>query len=148
MKTRNYVGFLAVGAAALALHLTTGAAQSLDSVESLNNRAVSASPRAIEVFPWLARPSLPPAEVRIIDNDLAALRRNRAYSVSPRALEQFPELARSTPLLQREFTIAPLAEGNTAVLSSPRTREEYPILSRSETGTARGGASKLMEFDR
>jgi hypothetical protein len=148
MKTRNYAGFLAVAATALSLHLTTGAAQSVESVESLNNRAVSASPRAIEAFPWLARPSLPPGQARIIDNDLAQSRRNRAYSVSPRALEQFPELARPEPSSQREFTIAPLAEGNTAVLASPRTREEFPILSRSETGTARGGASKLMELDR
>ena len=45
------------------------------------------------------------------------------------------------------FNIAPLAEKNTAILSSPRMRELYPALSRgAATGTAKGGASKLMEL--
>ncbi len=67
---------------------------------------------------------------------------NRAIAASPRVLEQFPELARSAQT-QREFTIAPLVEKNTAILSSPRYRENHAEVSRS---TAKGGASKLMEL--
>jgi hypothetical protein len=55
-------------------------------------------------------------------------------------------LARSAQA-QPEFTIAPLVEKNEAVQSSPRYREQHPGISRGTApGTAKGGASKLMEL--
>ncbi len=58
----------------------------------------------------------------------------------------FPELGR-TPAPPQEFTIAPLVERNEAVKSSPRYREQHPEIMRvTPTGTAKGRASKLMEF--
>jgi hypothetical protein len=75
------------------------------------------------------------------------VKKNRALAASPRMLEQFPELSRSAaPSEAPVFNIAPLAEKNSAILSSPRMRELYPALSRGVApGTAKGGASKLME---
>ena len=145
MKTKNYLNLLALTAAALSLNITTGNAQYVDSVESLKNSAVAASPRAKEAFPWLTRSAPPRTEACCSVNELTAVKNNRALAASPRALEQFPELARSAPA-RREFTIAPLVEKNAAVQSSPRYREEHPTLSRGATeGTAKDGASKLME---
>ena len=144
MKTKNYLNLLAVTAAALSLNMTTATAQYVDSVASLKNSAVAASPRAKEVFPWLTRAAPPRAESCTV-NELTAVKNNRALAASPRALEQFPELARSAPA-RTEFTIAPLVEKSAAVQSSPRYQEEHPTLSRgTTTGTAKGGASKLME---
>ena len=145
MKTKNYLSLLAVTAAALSLNITTATAQYVDSVESLKNSAVAASPRAKEVFPWLTRSAPPRTEACCAVNELTAVKNNRTLAASPRALEQFPELARSAPA-RPEFTIAPLVEKNAAVRSSPRYREEHPTFSRGTTaGTAKGGASKLME---
>ena len=108
MKTKNKLYLLAVGAAALALNVSTGSGQVFSPADAANNRAIAASPRMLEQFPELAR-SAEPSE---------------------------------TPV----FNIAPLAEKNTAILSSPRMRELYPALSRrAAPGTAKGGASKLME---
>src|SRR5687768_16005824 len=90
MKTKMYL--LAVSAAALALNVSTGSGQVFDSVEALNNRAIAASPRAKEVFPWLTRSTVSPvapAKTALVD-----VAKNRAVAASPRTLEQFPELAR------------------------------------------------------
>ena len=143
MKTRNYLSLLALTATALSLNITTATAQYVDSVESLKNRAVAASPRAKEAFPWLTRAPSSRADACCAEatakNELTEVRKNRALAVSPRVLEQFPELARSA-LPRREFTIAPLVDKNAAVLSSPRVREEFPALSRGSTpGTAKAG---------
>lgn len=150
MKMKTHLSLLALAAAALSLNITTGTAQSVDSVESLKNHAVAASPRAKEAFPWLARTSAPVADACCAEatakNELTDVRKNRALAASPRALEQFPELGRPS-LPRQQFTLAPLVEKNTAVLSSPRVQEEFPALSRGPTpSTARGGASKLMEL--
>lgn len=149
MKTKNYLSLLAIIATAVSINTTTADAQSVDSAESMKNSAVAASPRAKEVFPWLTRaPSsvsdscCDKAEAK---NALTEAKKNPAYAASPRVRELFPELGRD-PTPRREFTIAPLVEKNEAVQSSPRYREQHPELSRgTTTGTAKGGASKLME---
>ena len=146
MKTKNRLYLLAVTAAALSLSPATSIGQVFNSEDVVNNRAVAASPRAKEAFPWLTRSALPRNEACCAVNELTAVRQNRALAASPRVLEQFPELARSAAP-QPEFTIAPLVEKNTAVQSSPRYREAHPALSRgTPSGTAKGGASKLMEL--
>ena len=150
MKTKNYLSLLAIIAAALSLNITTATAQYVDSVESLKNRAVAASPRAKEAFPWLTRTLPPRTETCCAEatpkNALTEATKNQALAASPRTLEQFPELIR-TWVPRQEFNIAPLAEKNASVLSSPRRREEFPALLRGSTaGTAKGGATKLMEL--
>lgn len=145
MKTKNRLNLLAVTAAALSLIPATSMGQVFNSEDVVNNRAVSASPRAKEAFPWLTRSVTPRTEACCTENELTAVKNNRALASSPRALEQFPELARSAQI-QPEFTIAPLVEKNAAMQSSPRYREQHPTISRGTTsGTAKGGASKLME---
>lgn len=151
MKTKSKLYLLAVSAAALALNVSTSSGQVFSPAEALNNRAIAASPRAKEAFPWLTRtPSVPAADACCdkgeTRNALTEAKKNRAYAASPRVRELFPELGlTSTP--PTEFTIAPLVEKNEAVKSSPRYREQHPeILRVTPTGTAKGGASKLMEF--
>jgi hypothetical protein len=152
MKTQNYLSLLAIVATALSMNIATTAAQSVDSAESLKNSAVAASPRAKEVFPWLRRAPSSRSDACCdkveVKNELTEARKNRAYAASPRVREMFPELGRD-PTPRREFTIAPLVEKNAAVLSSPRYREQRPALSRGTTpGTAKGGASDLLELGR
>jgi hypothetical protein len=151
MKTRNHLILLALAAAALSLNLPTAIAQAADSAEALKNRAIAASPRALEQFPWLGRtPATPEEACCPISTGLTALqeaRKNRGLAASPRALEVFPELG-LTPAARPEFTIAPVVEKNAALAASPRAKEEFPALSRSraqEPGSARGGASRLLE---
>jgi hypothetical protein len=141
MKTKSKLYLLAVSAAALALNVSTSSGQIFSPADALNNRAVAASPRAKEAFPWLTRTAVPRTEACCAANALDKVTKNRAYAASPRVLEQFPELSRAART-QPEFTIAPLVEKNAALLSSPRYRENHPEVSR---GTAKGGASKLME---
>lgn len=147
MKTKNKLYLLAVGAAALALNISTGSGQVFSPADAVNNRAIAASPRTKEAFPWLARAPVTRTEAcckETTENTaLAAVKKHRALAASPRMLEQFPELARSaTPSEAPVFNIAPLPEKNTAILSSPRYRENHPEVAR---GTAKGGASRLME---
>ncbi len=141
MKTNSKLYLLAVGAAALVLNISTSSGQVFSPADALNNRAVAASPRAKEAFPWLTRTAAPRTEACCAANALDEVKKNRTYAASPRVLEQFPELSRAART-QPEFTIAPLVEKNAALLSSPRYRENHPEVSR---GTAKGGASKLME---
>jgi len=142
MKTKNRLYLLAVGAAALALNISTSSGQVFSPADAVNNRAIAASPRAKEAFPWLTR-----APVTRTEACCKETTENAALAASPRMLEQFPELSRSAaPSEAPVFNIAPLAEKNSAILSSPRMRELYPALSRgAASGTAEGGASKLME---
>ena len=148
MKTKNYLSLLASIVAALSMNITTADAQSVDSVESLKNSAVAASPRAKEVFPWLTRAPSSSSDACCdkgeVKNALTEAKKNRAYAASPRVREMFPELGRD-PTPRREFTIAPLVEKNTAFLASPRAKEQFPELRLSSPATAKGGASKLME---
>jgi hypothetical protein len=55
MKTQNKLYLLAVAAAALSLNITTAVGQVFTAADVLNNRAIAASPRAKEAFPWLTR---------------------------------------------------------------------------------------------
>ena len=152
MKTKNTL--LAITAAALALSVTSATAQYVDSVESLNNRAVASSPRAREAFPWLTRVATPRTAVCCgeASDELPLAKKNRAFAASPRIREQFPELAREAAP-EREFSIAVVADvpnsvKNNAIANSPRAKEEFPALSRGamEKGSAKGGASRLMKY--
>ena len=134
MKTKNKLYWLAVGAAALSLNVSTSSGQVFDSVSALNNRAVAASPRAKEVFPWLTR-NTATAVTRAKSSDsktaLTEARKNRAFAASPRTLEQFPELARPAPALKAtDSAVASTVIKNRAWASSPRVREEFPWLAR------------------
>jgi hypothetical protein len=139
MKTKNKLNLLAVAAAALALNITTGTAQTFDSVESLKNRAIAASPRAKEAFPWLAPERTAQSLVRPSDaktaSALADVQRNRAFAASPRVLEQFPELGRPALPLQKSVVAseATAALKNRAFAASPRVLEQFPELARGWT---------------
>lgn len=148
MKTKTKLYLLAVSAAALSVGVPTAYTQPFDSVEALNNRAVAASPRAREVFPWLARSGAEPTRskeaVTTSKSALAEVKENRALAASPRMKELFPELVRPA-LSPSECTVAtraginPLTEvtKNRALAASPRMREVFPELAR--------GAEKPIE---
>ena len=149
MKTNNRLYLLVMTAAALSLNATTSFGQVFSPADAINNRAVAASPRAKEAFPWLTRTPSVQADACCdkgeVKNALTEAKKNRAYAASPRVRELFPELG-LTPTPPTAFTIAPLVEKNEAVKSSPRYREQHPEISRgTPTGTAKGGAAKLME---
>ena len=124
MKTKSYL--LAVGAAALALNLSTSSGQVFDSVADLKNSAVAASPRAKETFPWLTRKAV----VKPAKSSVADVVRNRAFAASPRMIEQFPELARPAQPVKPASSTAGAVLKNRAFASSPRAREEFPWLAR------------------
>lgn len=66
------------------------------SPSDLSNRAVAASPRAKEQFPWLTRQLSSPAQPATnAKSALSAVKENRSLATSPRMLERFPELARA-----------------------------------------------------
>jgi hypothetical protein len=131
MKTKNYLSLLALTAAALSLNITTATAQYVDSVESLKNSAVAASPRAKESFPWLTRSASPRTEACCAANELTGVTKNRALAASPRALEQFPELARPVKALKAtDSAVVSTVLKNRAWAASPRAREEFPWLAR------------------
>lgn len=141
MKTKLYL--LAVSAAALSLSVTTASAQLFNSADVANNRAIAASPRAKEAFPWLARDTAKPAVTAKSANTRTALtevKKNRALAASPRMLEQFPELGRPIQPLRKstESSIASTELKNRAYAASPRAIEQFPWL-------ARGGAAKAGE---
>ena len=140
MKTQNRLYLLAVTAAALSLSPATSIGQVFSSEDVIKNRAIAASPRAKEAFPWLTRSTPPRTEACCAVNELTAVKRNRALAATPRMLEQFPELARSAaPSKRPQFNVAPVVEKNAAVRSSPRYREQHPEISR---GTAKGMEKK------
>lgn len=125
MKTKLYP--LAVIAAALAFNVSTSSGQVFDSVEALNNRAVAASPRAKEIFPWLTRgTAVTPTKRALTD-----VSKNRAFAASPRTLEQFPELARpAQPVKAGGSSVATTVIKNRGLAASPRAKEEFPWLAR------------------
>ena len=130
MKTKNKLYWLALSATALSLSVSTSSGQVFDSVEALNNRAIAASPRAKEVFPWLTRGAV--SRVTPAKTALTDVAKNRAFAASPRILEQFPELARpAQPLKTAERAVASTTViKNRAWAASPRVREEFPWLAR------------------
>ena len=140
MKTKTSLYLLAVTTAALSLGITAGVAQLADSAE-LKNGAIAASPRAIEVFPWLARGGVEPISrteaVTKPNSALEDVKKNRALAASPRMREVFPELARpvapsSESTLATRTGIDPLTEAtqNRAFAFSPRALETFPSLAR------------------
>ena len=129
MKAKTKLYLLAVSAAALALNVSTTSGQVFDSVEALNNRAVAASPRAKEVFPWLTRGTA--TAVTSGKTALTDMTKNRALAASPRTLEQFPELARpAQPPKVTDSSVASTVIKNRALAASPRAKEEFPWLAR------------------
>ena len=143
MKTNMKSYLLAVSAAALSLNITTVSAQLFDAADVARNSAVANSPRAIEVFPWLARGSVKPAvavKPSSTRTALADVTKNRAFASSPRTLEQFPELARTGAPLRKfvESSVPSNIAKNRAFAASPRVLEEFPEL-------ARGRAAKTSE---
>jgi hypothetical protein len=111
------------------------------SPSDLSNRAIAASPRAREQFPWLTRQAPPRNESTApAESALSAIKKNRALAASPRVREQFPELARG----EQPSTAAPTKSGNgeseltkvvrnRALAASPRMREQFPELARRYT---------------
>jgi hypothetical protein len=127
MKSKLYL--LAVTAAALSLNVSTSSGQVFDSVKALSNRAVAASPRAKEVFPWLTRctaTAVTPTKTALTD-----VTKNRVFAASPRTLEQFPELSRpAQPVRSADSSVAATVIKNRALAASPRAKEEFPWLAR------------------
>ena len=127
MKTRSKLCLLAVIGAALSLNVSTSSGQVFDSIEALSNRAVAASPRAKEVFPWLTRGSA----VKPTKTPLSEVMKNRSFASSPRVLEQFPELSRpAQPVRPTDSAVAATVLKNRALAASPRAKEEFPWLAR------------------
>ena len=149
MKMKNKMYLLAVVTAALSLNITTAVGQVFTAADVLNNRAIAASPRAKEAFPWLTRGSTEQTRSKAVvttsKSALAVVKENSSLAASPRMKEQFPELARPA-LSSSEYTVAtrtainPLTEvmRNSAVAASPRMKELYPELAR--------GAEKSVEI--
>jgi len=138
MITKNCLNLRVILAVALPLCLPTASAQYVDSLESLSNRAIAASPRAKEAFPWLSRDSGPSTQTRTTKatarNELTEARKNRALALSPRLREIYPELARQAApegklSIASQFMV-PDSVRNNAIALSPRAREEYPALAR------------------
>ncbi len=141
MKTKNKLYLLAVSAAALFLNITTAVGQVFNAVDVINNRAVAASPRAKEEFPWLTRGGTKPTgskeAVTKSKSALAEVKENRALAASPRMKELYPELARpavtpSESAVATRSGINALAEvrRNRAFAASPRMKELFPELAR------------------
>jgi hypothetical protein len=129
MKTNNKLIALAIIASAGLLSARISTAQPIDSVESLKNRAVAASPRAKEFFPWLTRSA--GTATRATDSNLASVTKNRAFASSPRVLEEFPELLRPAQALrEKDSSVASTVIKNRGFASTPRAREEFPSLAR------------------
>jgi hypothetical protein len=128
---------LLLGAVAAALLTATATVRAADfSVKDLSNRAIAASPRAKEQYPWLTRTATTPSDtVKRTETVVSTIRKNRALAASPRMLEQFPALARantvtpatSTPTVNTE--VARVLK-NRAYAASPRAIEQYPWLAR------------------
>lgn len=131
MKTTNRLYLLAVCIAALSLNVSTGSGQVFDPLDAQNNRAIAASPRAKEAFPWLTRRDAAEVQSTKAPPALSAVTKNRAFAASPRVLEQFPELGRPAQSLKAsDSSVASTVLKNRAFASSPRAREEFPWLGR------------------
>lgn len=128
---------LLLGAVAAALLTATATVQAADfSVKDLSNRAIAASPRAKEQFPWLTRQaSATTTSSTRFDSVPANIKNNRALAASPRMLEQFPQLARvntvkpATTPASANSEVARVLK-NRAYAASPRAIEQFPWLAR------------------
>ena len=140
MKTKNKLYLLAVTTtAALTLSATTSIGQVFSARDVMNNRAVAASPRAKEEYPWLTRSGVEPTQsqegVTTSKDRLAKIRENSALAASPRMKELYPELAWSA-VSANERTVATgtgnnslaVVRRNSALAASPRMKELYPEL--------------------
>lgn len=128
---------LLLGAVAAAAFTTTQNLQAANfSPSDLSNRAIAASPRAKEQFPWLTRQASPVRSTSRAEV-VSTIKKNRAFAASPRMIEQFPELARG----EQPTTIASSKSGsgvnpytsltkNRAFAASPRALEQFPWLAR------------------
>ncbi len=109
-------------------------AQPIDSVTSLSNSAVAASPRAKELFPELTRTAR--VEKRSAAGRGEIIRNQRGIAANPRAVEQFPELVRQWKadkgLTKGESAVL----NNRALAASPRVKEQYPWLARLPSNEA------------
>jgi hypothetical protein len=134
MKTTRSLLLAAAAAAVLTASYNVRAANF--SPSDLSNRAIAASPRAKEQFPWLTRQ---PSAVRSTSRAeiVSTIKKNHAFAASPRMIEQFPELARG----EQPTTIASSKSGsgvnpytlvtkNRAFAASPRALEQFPWLAR------------------
>lgn len=140
MNAKPYL--LAMTTVALTLNATTSFGQVFDSVDALSNRAIAASPRAKEEFPWLLRSVTQPSSGRVVTTNTrsaaAVVIENESLAVSPRMREEFPELARpsvatSEPMITASGTGADAlteVKRNNALAASPRMQERFPELSR------------------
>lgn len=128
---------LLLGAVAAVAFTTTQNLQAANfSPSDLSNRAIAASPRAKEQFPWLTRQALPVRSTSRAEI-VSTIKKNHAFAASPRMIEQFPELARG----EQPTTIASSKSGsgvnpytlvtkNRAFAASPRALEQFPWLAR------------------
>jgi len=139
MNAKPYL--LAITAVAWTLNATTSFGQVFDSVDALSNRAVAASPRAQEEFPWLSRSIPQPVSSELAapktSSELAGVKENGSFAASPRVREQFPELDRPaisssepTPASQIGANALTETRRNNALSASPRMQEDFPELSR------------------
>lgn len=137
MKSKANLFLLTCTTVALSLFHTSSLAQVFDLADVTMNRAIAASPRAVEAFPQLSRSGAKLGETaaRSASNSLLAeVVRNRAVANSPRVLEQFPELLRPAPSAKKaggSLPGSPVVKAR-AMVASPRTLEEFPWLARRE----------------
>lgn len=141
MKTNSKIFLLAVAAAALTMNATTVSAQLFSATDVAQNRAIAASPRAKESFPWLGRQTATSTVAVKSSNSrspLAEVRKNRALAASPRMLEQFPELSRPAQPAREssESSVVSTVLKNRAFAASPRTIEQFPWLARRTAAEA------------
>lgn len=135
MKSKSNLFLLTFATVALSLFNTSSLAQVFDLADVTTNRAIAASPRAVEAFPQLSRGGTRPGETegRSASNSASAeVVRNRAIANSPRVLEQFPELLRPAPSAKKAgepLRSSPVVKSR-AMANSPRTLEEFPWLAR------------------
>lgn len=138
MKTNKTILMGAAAIAVCSIASNLAAQEPVFRSKAPTNRAILASPRAIEVFPWLARRPAPRVERKAEPNrELIAVKKNRALASSPRVREQFPELARAarpeaeqSSKLSKRPSIPASVLKNKALASSPRVLEEFPELAR------------------
>lgn len=142
MKTTSKILAVAAIATALTLNSNLRAEDSVQQPPKPKNRIIAASPRTIEVFPWLAPERAVQPGARSFESKtsraLAQVKKNRAIAASPRALEQFPELGRPVRPLEKSTFVseATTVLRNRAFVASPRAIETFPWLGRGRSGQA------------
>jgi hypothetical protein len=148
MKTTRALLLGAVAAAVLTAGQTVRAADF--SPSDLSNRAIAASPRAKEQFPWLTRQTPQRTQTSVHSGGVVStIKKNRALAASPRMIEQFPELARTGQVKSTDSDNATIGNSvvakvlkNRALAASPRMLEQFPELAR---GRASAATAKSIE---